>query len=103
MAYKLEISYRAKQQIDQSVQYITNNLKSYQGANSILDDLDDALQLLESYPESFAYCEDYYLFAKGYRKYSLKKHNYLLVYFVKDNTVYVIGFFHMLENYQTKL
>ena len=99
MAYKLDISYRAKQQIDQTVQYITNNLKSYQGANSILDDLDDALQLLESYPE----CEDYYLFAKGYRKYSLKKHNYLLVYFVKDNTVYVIGFFHMLENYQSKL
>ena len=55
MAYKLDISYRAKQQIDQTVQYITNNLKSYQGANSILDDLDDALQLLESYPESFAY------------------------------------------------
>ena len=55
------------------------------------------------YAESFAFCEDPYLHSKEYRKLSLEKHDYILIYRIVLDTVYIIGFFHMKENYHVKL
>ena len=49
------------------------------------------------------YCNDRYLAAKGYRKLALEKHNYVLLYQVRNDIVFVNGIFHMLENYRDKL
>ena len=55
------------------------------------------------YAESFAFCEDPYLRSKEYRKLSLEKHDYILIYRIILDTIYIIGFFHMKENYHVKL
>ena len=61
------------------------------------------LKLLIERKNSFSFCEDSYLASKGYGKFALKKHDYLIIYRVEENTVYLVGFFHMLENYREKL
>lgn len=53
--------------------------------------------------DSYSLCEDPYLYSRGYRKLSLKNHNYVFIFTVEGNTVYLHGFFHVLENYRVKL
>lgn len=103
MNYKLELSAHADAQIDHCIQYVRHSLHSKQGASAILDDLESAFTTLEMYAESFAFCEDPYLRSKEYRKLSLEKHDYILIYRIVLDTVYIIGFFHMKENYHLKL
>ena len=68
-----------------------------------MDDIEHAYDLLEKMAESFAFCEDPYLQSKGYRKLTWEKHDYVFIYRVDGETVYLAGFFHMLENYRNKL
>ena len=48
-------------------------------------------------------CEDPFLAGKGYRKIALEQHDYVILYQLEADTVYINGIFHMLENYQKKL
>ena len=92
MAYKLAIPEHTERQIDKCISYIV-----------VLEDIEHAYDLLEKMAESFAFCEDPYLQSKGYRKLILEKHDYVFIYRVDGETVYLTGFFHMLENYRNKL
>lgn len=103
MAYKLEISAQAEQQIDTCIRYIVDTLQNPSAAKAVLEDIACAYEQLEERAESVAFCEDPYLHAKGYRKLALKQHDYVCIYRVEKKTVYLVGFFHMLENYRTKL
>ena len=58
---------------------------------------------LEHLPEAFPLCRDTCLRAKEYRKIALPHHNYLLIYRIEKRIVYIVGFFHMRENYRDKL
>lgn len=103
MAYTLEIPERTERQIDDCIGYVVQVLKNPSAAESILEDIDAAYDQLESIPESFAFCSDPYLKAKGYRKYSLHKHDYVFIYRVEGEKVFLAGFFHMLQNYREEL
>ena len=103
MAYKLEIPEHTELQIDKCIGYLVNTLKNPSAATAVLDDIESAYDQLEQMAESFAFCEDSYLRAKEYRKLTLKNYDYLFIYRVDKQTVYIAGFFHMLEDYRTKL
>ncbi|MDO4622056.1 MAG: type II toxin-antitoxin system RelE/ParE family toxin [Eubacteriales bacterium] len=103
MAYNLIISEKANQHIEQIVEYIMFHLQNPEAAKSVLDDLEHTYHLLEQNAESFPYSEDPYLAAKGYRKLSLQKHAYVILYKVADNTVQISGVFHTLQDYRIKL
>ena len=103
MAYKLEITEHTAHQIHKCISYSVNTLRNPSSASSVLDDIEHAYDLLEQTAESFAFCEDPYLQSKEYRKLTLEKHDYVFIYRVDGETVYLAGFFHMLENYRAKL
>ena len=103
MVYNIEITDRAEKQIENAIQYLAVNIKSMQAANNLMEDINQAFALLEAFEASFSFCEDSYLASKGYRKFALKKHDYLIIYRVEENTVYLVGFFPVLENYREKL
>ena len=103
MAYKLVVTENAAQQIESIVDYIMYRLHNKQAAIDVINDVEKAYTKLRVMPEAFAYCYDRYLFAKGYRKLTLEKHQYIILYQIKDRVVYVNGVFHMLENYREKL
>ena len=103
MAYKLEIPEHTAHQIHKCISYIVNTLRNPSAASAVLDDIEHAYDLLEQTAESFASCEVPYLQSKEYRKLTLEKHDYVFIYRVDGETVYLAGFFHMLENYCAKL
>lgn len=103
MAYRLEIPERTERQIDGCIGYIADVLNNPSAAEAVLTDIEHAWGRLEQFPESFGLCDDPYLEAKEYRKLPLQKHDYIFIYRIDGNTVYVAGLFHMLENYRDKL
>ena len=103
MVYNIEVADRAEKQIENAIQYLAVNLKSIQAAKNLMEDINQAFALLEAFEASFSFYEDSYLASKEYRKYALKKHDYLIIYRVEENTVYLVVFFPVLENYREKL
>lgn len=103
MVYNIEVTDRTEKQIENAIQYLAVNFKSMQAAKNLMEDINQAFALLKAFAAPFSFCEDSYLASKGYRKFALKKHDYLIIYRVEENTVYLVGFFHILENYREKL
>ena len=97
MDFKVIISQNAAEQLESILDYLVYKLHSPQ------TEVEAAYTQLQYMAKSMPYCYDRYLLAKGYRKWPLSKHDYVLLYQVKDNVVYVNGIFHMLENYRSKL
>ena len=98
MVYNIEVTDRSEKQIENAIQYLAVNLKSIQAAKNLMEYINQAFALLEAFEASFSFCEDSYLASKGYRKFALKKHDYLIIYRVEENTIYLVGFFPMLED-----
>ena len=101
--YNIVISQRAEQHTDAIVSYVASELNNPLAAAAILSDIEQTISKLEYTASSFALCTNPYLRSKEYRKVKLKKHNYLILYRLKDNTVFISGVFHMMENYASKL
>ena len=103
MAYRLIISENANTQIENVIRYVSLKLFNPEEARHILQEIDHAYDKLEERAESYAYCSDSYLASKGYRKLQLDKHAYMFVYLLRDNEVFIAGFFHIREDYAKKL
>lgn len=103
MTYNVVVSEHANEQLDNILFYIVCKLGNRQAAKAVYNDVLKAYDDLEYMAGSIALCNDPYLAAKGYHKLILDHHNYILLFQILDNTVYVNGIFHMLENYSSKL
>ncbi|MCM1159481.1 MAG: hypothetical protein NC300_12525 [Bacteroidales bacterium] len=103
MTYKIVVSERANMHLDNILSYIVYKLKNKQAARAVYDDVKNMYDKLEYMAGSVALCEDSYLAEKGYHKLVLDKHDYILLFQIYDDIVYVNGIFHMLENYREKL
>jgi len=103
MDYEVIITERAEEHLDKIIEYIVLHLKNDFAALSVLDDVKKTYERLRLVAGSLQLCDDPYLAKKGYRKICLEKHDYLLLYQIRGDLVYVNGIFHMLENYRDKL
>ncbi|MGM9528517.1 MAG: type II toxin-antitoxin system RelE/ParE family toxin [Phascolarctobacterium sp.] len=103
MDFKIIISENAARQLENILDYLIYRLHSPQAASNVLNEIEAAYTQMQYMADSMPYCQDRYLLSKGYRKWPLSKHDYVLLYQVKGNVVYVNGVFHMLENYRMKL
>lgn len=103
MAYKIVVSQRANEQMEEIIVYIITKLQNKQAAKAVYDDIMNAYDKLEYMAGAMAICEDPYLAAKGYRRLALEHHDYVLLYQMDGSTVYVNGIFHMLEDYRKKI
>ena len=103
MAYNLIISERADELVDRLVAYLVNHLKNPDAASHFLDELEAIYNRLEENPFQFAESKDEYLFMRGYRDAHFREMNYHVVFRVAEQSVYVLGVFHTLEDYVRKL
>ena len=103
MPYRLIVPVYVDEQIDACIAYIAQTLCNPNAARSVLDDLAAVYERLEQLPKAFPLCRDTCLRAKEYRKVTLPHHNYLLIYRIEERIVYIVGFFHVRENYRNKL
>lgn len=103
MGYRIIITDEANGQVDDIIDYVVNVLKNLTAARAIIDDIELAYKRIESSAEAFAYCEDSYIAAKEYRKLALDNHDYVIIYRVEEDLAYVVGVFHMMQDYVSKL
>lgn len=105
MKYKLTITDRAEQLLDNILYHIVNKLKNPQAAENLMKEVERVYNNLEYSPEMYSYSEDGSLKSRGYRKVAVPHYNYVIIFrFDEDRkTVYIVGFFHDLELYINKL
>lgn len=101
MDYKLVISEHADELLDNLVYYLLYRLKSEQAARHLLDGIDGIYDRLETNPFQFPLSRDAYLANKGYHEAVVPLN--IVIFDVREDTVNVVGVFHQLENYQSKL
>ena len=97
------ITERAEQLLDRLVYYLLFQLKNEQAASHLLDEVTRIYERLEENPFQFPECRDVYLKSKQYREAIIIDMNYVVIYRVENSTVYVLGIFHGLESYETKV
>lgn len=103
MAYKIQITPRAEQQLDNIMYYIMNVLCNPDAAIHLFDELEGIYRKLVHNPKMYSQSEDWLLQARGYRK--IPVDNYLILYLVDDErqTISIMGYFHSLEDHINKL
>ena len=103
MGYKLIISEKADEHIDNLGGYIINKLKNKQAASNFFDEIEKIYERLEENPYQFPISRDKYLAFKGYHEAHWEKMAYHLVFRISDETVFIVGVFHDLEDYAKKV
>ena len=103
MAYKINVTEHANELLDNLVYNLIYCLRNEQAAKHLLDSIDTIYDRLEVNPFQFAECRDAYLAKRGYREAVVSQMNYIIVFDVRADVVNVVGIFHQLENYQSKL
>lgn len=103
MAYRLIITERADELLEQLVNHVLLKFKNEQAAKHLLDEIDSVYDRLEDNPYQFSDCRDVFLKSKGYKGAIISDMNYILIFRIEKDVVYVLGIFHQLENYKNKL
>ena len=103
MNYKLIITERTEELLDELVQYLFYRLKNGQAASHLFDSIEKIYKRLEENPWQFPESRDINLCRMGYREAVLTDMNYVIVFRIDGLFVYVVGIFHQLENYRRKI
>ena len=103
MAYNLIITERADELIDRLIAYLVNNLKNQDAASHFLDELEAIYDRLQDNPYQFSESKDEYLFLRGYREALFLEMNYRVVFRTDEQSIYILGVFHTLEDYGRKV
>lgn len=103
MLYKLIITERAEELLENLVYYLLYRIKNQQAASHLLDRVERIYDRLEDNPYQFPFCRDEYLASKEYREVVLPDMNYVIIFRIAENEVYVLGVFHELEQYRNKI
>ena len=70
---------------------------------ALLDGIDGIYDRLETNLFQFPLSREAYLANKGYHEAVVPQMDYIVIFDVREDTVNVVGVFHQLENYQSKL
>lgn len=103
MHYKLIITDRADELIDERVNHLVERLKNRQAAAHLLNGIDKLYDRFEENPFQFADCRDPFLRSRGFKEAVVSDMEYIMIFRIEEDKVYVVGFFHQLENYKEKL
>lgn len=99
MVYKLLITEEMEFLLNECVTYLLQQFKSPRAAAHLLDEVEKIYNQLEHHPYIYRESSDPVLASMHYREAVLSEMNYVLIYKITDDTVYVLGIFHNLENY----
>lgn len=103
MAYELIITERAEELLDELIYYLLFRLKSEQAASHLLDAIESIYKRLEENPLQFPLCKDLNLASKHYREAFLTDMHYLVIYKIEKQNIFILGIFHELERYESKI
>ena len=91
MAYNLIITKRAEELLDDLIYQLINRYKNEDAAKRLLNHIGCIHDRLIDNPYQFP-------LIRGYRIAIIPKTKYILVFDIREDTVFVLGIFHQLEN-----
>ena len=100
MAYKVHLTKIAERQLDDIIFYTINVLKNIQAAINVWEDALQTIQNLEYSAGAFSLCQEDELSVHGYRRVHFKNHDYLMLYLIEGDTVYIDRIYHELQDYK---
>lgn len=103
MSYSLKISPYAEQMFDNILEYLVKRLCNKFAASRLVSCVEDLYARMEDNPFQFPLIDDEYLLERGYRKAIVKSTNYMIIFRIEGNCVFIVGFFHELENKEEKI
>ena len=103
MTYNLIITERADELLDKLVIYLLYQLKNEKAASHLLSSISKIYDRVAENPFQFPECRDIALKREKYREAVIPDMNYVVIYKINEDTVYIQGVFHDLENYNQKI
>ena len=103
MHYNLIITENADRLLDELLCYLLDKLKNVQAASHLIKEIESIYKRLSENPYQFPESKDFFMRGMGYREAITGKMNYLVVFRVDRDTVYVTGIFHQTEDYRRKI
>lgn len=103
MIYNLLITEEMNRLLHESIDYLIYEKRSKQGALHLVNEVQKIYSYLEINPYLFSISNDPFLSAFQYRTAKLSSMNYIIVYKIVDNWVYIVGLYHSLEDYSEKV
>ena len=103
MHYKLIVTDEIEKLLNKHIEYLLNKFKSKQAASHLLDSLESLYNHLENNPFLYRKSQDPVLYNFHYREAKLTGLDYIVIYKIKNTTVYILGIFNCLENYSGKI
>ena len=103
MVYKLNVTDHADELLDNLVYHLIYRLKNKEAAKHLLDSVESIYDRLVENPYQFPKSRDMYLAKKGYYEAVIPQMNYIVIFDVRKDIVNIVGIFHQLENYLSKL
>ena len=97
MAYKVEVAQSANSALWDAVDYIVNTYGEHKSAKSLVDKFDSFIDNVSDFPKCYPICADKNLAEAKTRKALIN--NYVALYKIENDTVYVTGFFHQRQDY----
>ncbi len=99
MTYKIVVSKKAAEDIEDIVYYIVSELSNPGAAKAFLDDIEKSYNNIIEKPAIYSLCNDYRLRNDGYRKIVIK--NYLILYRINEDgkTVIIVRVVYGFRNY----
>ena len=82
---------------------VANYYKNKEAAKHLLDSVESIYDRLVENPYQFPKSRDMYLAKKGYYEAVIPQMNYIVIFDVRKDIVNIVGIFHQLENYLSKL
>lgn len=89
--------------LDKCVKYLLGKFKNEQAAKHLLDGVSEIYDQLETNPNIYRLSEDPFMKSLEYHEAKVPNMDYMIVYKVVADNVYVLGIFHTLENYASKM
>ena len=103
ISYKLNVTDHADELLDNLVYHLIYRLKNKEAAKHLLDSVESIYDRLVENPYQFPKSRDMYLAKKGYYEAVIPQMNYIVIFDVRKDIVNIVGIFHQLENYLSKL
>lgn len=100
LGYKIILTEIAQYHLRNIAYYVRYILNNPNAADKIIQDAEDTMDKLKIFPQRIKLCEEPDLAIRGYRVILFQTHDYLMLYRVEENAVYIDGIYHQLQNYQ---
>lgn len=103
MVYNIITTDEMDMLLDRCVGYLLSKFKSKQAAKHLLDGVSEIYDNLESNPNLYRLSEDPFMKALDYHEAKVPEMDYMIIYKVAGSNVCILGIFHTLENYASKM